>query len=244
MAPLLPWVKTGWYGFSFFGSNPNNTGATKNSDGSIAISGSAGASYDANISTASVGTSPTNWTGEAFGGGGYFQATLSFTGQSYGADQPDFWANDIENMESASTTGKPSQWQGQASGYGDWIEADFAEWDASAPDQYGFGMHNWYGPLGSGDDVSTTSAGSPATLPAGTNFAQPNTYGFWWVPATSTTQGYAKWFFNGQQIGKTVYWNQYNPATPPIPQIGSSAFSVMDSGIWRCCSELIRPRRR
>jgi hypothetical protein len=217
-----------WYGMSFFGDNPANSGATQNGDGSVSISGTGSNTYNANISTASVGTTPSNWTGEAFGGGGYFEATLSFTGKSYGADQPAWWANDVENMASSSTTGQPVQWQGQAGGYGDWIETDIAEWDAASSGQYGFGMHNWYGVIGSGNDVSTTTIGSPATIPTGTDFSQPHKYGFLWVPATSGSQGYAKWFFDGTLIGKTA-WNQYNPATPPSPADGSSAFSVMDS---------------
>jgi hypothetical protein len=217
-----------WYPFSFQGAYTTQSGATQNADGSLAISGAGTDGYNGNVSTAVVGTTPTNWTGEAFGGGGYFQATLSFTGQSYGGDQPAFWANDVEMMASQSVApNNPAPWPGQATSYGDWMEADFAEWDASKPNQYGYGLINWYGPIGSGDNTRTQFA--PATVPTGTDFSQPHTYGFLWMPATSTTQGSAEWFFDGKQIGSTVYWNQYNPATPPSPLYGSSAMSVMDT---------------
>ena len=49
------------------------------------------------------------------------------------------------------------------------------------------------------------------------------------MPATATTQGYAKWYFDDVQVGNTITWNQYNPATPPSPVNGSSAYSVMDA---------------
>ncbi len=45
---------------------------------------------------------------------------------------------------------------------------------------------------------------------------------------TISGQGYAKWFFDDVQIGTTVTWSQYDPANPPPPQLGTSAFSVAD----------------
>src|SRR5208282_3443137 len=150
----------------------------------------------------------------AFGGGAYFQATMS------GPGPMSFWANAIETMAGVSDgTGPASQ--------GNWIEADIAEFDTA--NVYGFALHDWYGAVGSGNDVNTGAiSGSPAQ-PAGANYSQPNTYGFLWVPATATSQGYAKFYFNGTQVGNTITWNQYNPANGPTPSLSNgSAFSVMD----------------
>ena len=209
-----------WQKFNFFGVDPGSVGVTQNADGSVTIAGG-GDNYGAQLSTASVGSTPHSFTGIAFGGGGYFQAVMSFTGPA------SFWANDIETMDGISTGAGPNQWPGQAAGYGDWIEADFAEFDATGV--YGLGIHNWFGAVGSGNDTNTGPISGSPVFPPGANYTQPNTYGFLWVPATTTTQGYAKFYFNGVQVGNTITWNQYNPSAGPVPSIGNgTAFSVLD----------------
>jgi hypothetical protein len=212
-------IGSNWYKANFFGINPNSVSATQNSSGSVTIAGG-GDSYNEQLSSAEE--TSTGWQGVAFGGGAYIQATLSFTGAYSGSGGwPSFWSNDIETMSGSGN----AQWQGQAAGYNDSLEADFMEYWGS--NWYGAAMHNWYGRSGSGVAVSTNLP--QFTLPAGTVASQPNTYGFLWVPATNTTQGYAKFFFDGTQVGNTVYWNKYNPATPPSPVSGSTAFSVLDA---------------
>jgi hypothetical protein len=208
-----------WYRFSFFGTKPETIPITRNADGSITIN-PGGNDYRAGLSTASVGTRPDRFTGTAFGGGGYFQVTMSFT------DQAAFWANDIESMNGESAGGGPNQWPGQPRGYGDMIEPDFAEFlDVGV---YGFAMHNWYGVVGSKNSTDSWDSGSPAH-PAGASYTKPNRYGFLWVPATATTRGYAKWFFNDVQVGNTMTWNQYDPSRKPPPsEKDGTAYSVMD----------------
>ena len=150
--------------------------ATQNADGSVTIDGG-GDSYNAQLSTAEQ--TATGWQGTAFGGGAYFQATISWTGAYSGSGGwPSFWSNDIEHMIGSSA----AQWQGQASGYGNWIEPDFMEYWAQ--NSYGVALHNWYGANGSGLNVSTNEP--QFTLPSGSDPSQPQTYGFLWVPATST----------------------------------------------------------
>jgi hypothetical protein len=219
-----PAVKVGrnWQKFDFFGTNPSTVNITQNADGSVTIKGG-GNDYGAQLSTASVGTAASNFSGIAFGGGGYFQATMSFDGPAA------FWANDIENMNGLSVGAGPNQWPGQAKGYGNWMEADIAEFDT--PGVYGIALHNWYGIVGSGAATSTVGSGSPVS-PPGANYTVPNTYGFLWIPATASAQGYAKFYFNGKQVGNTITWNQYNRALPPPPVDlgtgGSSAYSILD----------------
>lgn len=217
------------YPFNFFGVDPSADGVTQNPDGSITIAGGGGDNYGGQLSSASYDPSaPAPYmNGEAFGGGAYFEATMSFAGAPSNVG-PSFWANDIESMGGGSK-GDTSlrQWPGQPQGYGNWVEPDFAEFDTGNATQYGIGIHNWYG---SGSDVNTGSvSGSPITVPPGTDFSQPHKYGFLWVPATATTQGTAEWFFDGQQVGNAVHWDQYSPLNAPPPAQGSSAFSVMDA---------------
>jgi hypothetical protein len=138
-----------------------------------------------------------------------------------------FWANDIETMNGVSDGAGANQWPGQAAGSGDWIEADMAEFDSTGV--YGFALHNWYGQVGSGADTNTGPISGSPVYPAGADYTKPNTYGFLWVPATATSQGYAKFYFNGVQVGNTITWNQYDPSAGPAPSINNgTAFSVLD----------------
>jgi hypothetical protein len=208
-----------WHKFTFFGVSPSNINAVQNSDGSVTIN-PGGNDYGAMLCTTARGPG-TSFTGVAFGGGGYFQATMKFAGPA------SFWANDIENMNGLSAGLGPHHWPGQAYVYGNWIEVDFAEFDTA--NVYGFAIHNWYGRVGSGAKTSTLESGSPVFSP-GADYTKPNTYGFLWVPAAGSRQGYAKFFFNGVKIGNTITWNQYNPSVGPPPSTSNgTAYSVLDT---------------
>src|SRR5581483_9434670 len=117
------------------------------------------------------------WTGHVFGGGGYFEAVMSFTGVNKDPG-PAFWANDIESM-SASDSGdvRARQWPGQPVGYGNWVEVDIAEFNTSGL-RYGIAMHNWYdGQTLPPSDVNTYAvSGSPISVPRGTDFSEPHKY--------------------------------------------------------------------
>jgi hypothetical protein len=140
----------------------------------------------------------------AFGGGGYFQATMSYPPGSSGGT---FWANDLQNM--------------MGNNGGNWVELDIAENDAITPGSYQIQYHNWYNT----DGGQIYGESSPATVPAGTDFSQPHTYGLLWVPATATTQGYIKFYFDGSQVGTTITWNQYMPGQ----SAQQNPFAVIDS---------------
>jgi hypothetical protein len=207
-----------WHKFTFFGVSSSHINAVQNPDGSVTIN-PGGNDYGAMLCTTARGPG-TSFTGVAFGGGGYFQATMKFNGPA------SFWANDIENMNGVSAGIGPHHWPGQAYGFGNWIEVDFAEFDS--PNVYGFAIHNWFGKVGSGAKTSTLDSGSPVS-PPGADYTKPNTYGFLWVPATSSRQGYAKFFFNGVQVGNTITWSQYNPSAAPPPSArNGTAYSVLD----------------
>jgi hypothetical protein len=215
-----------WYNDNFYGMS--GVAGTQNSDGSVSISGTGSGA----ISTAFQADSDTNkWAGTAFGGGGYFEATFSFTGADDSSLSlwPSFWANDIENMSQNAVTAL-TQWPGQPTGYGNWIETDFFEYDHQSTGQYGIQIHDWYGFYGSQGSVDAFGPG--INVPAGFDWSQPHQYGFLWVPATATTQGYAQMFLDRVQVGPTVYWDQYTPAESallPPPILGSTAISALDT---------------
>lgn len=233
-----------WAPFTFYGTSWRSIGAVQNSDGSVTLDGT-GENFGNGLSTANP---PVNgvFAGQTFGNGGFFEATMKSTGPFA------FWANDMESMGYAAQGDLTKRhWPGQAADYGDWIEADMSEFDSTGV--YGGAMHNWYaGNICSGNSFGINSLNPPGTagcgintlgsgssfnqLPtnccAGADFTQYHNYGFLWKPATSTTQGYAKWFFDRQQVGNTITWNQYNPALAPPPVDNGtgngSAYSIMD----------------
>jgi hypothetical protein len=45
----------------------------------------------------------------------------------------------------------------------------------------------------------------------------------------SGTQGYQKFYFDGVQVGTTLFWDQWSSSNPPPPVQGSSAYSVLDT---------------
>jgi hypothetical protein len=225
---------TNIYPFTFFGTSWRNIGVTVNSDGSITMDGT-GQAFGNGLSTAIVGSgtrSQTNIQGIAFGGGGYFQCVMSGNGPM------SFWANDIENMNGTS--------QGLLNAVPSWIETDIAEFDFT--NRFGWAIHNWFlsngptsapgGPTGDvapnwggpiGTPTINTPNGEPWSPPAGVDFTQPNTYAMLWVPATATEPGFIQIFFNNEQVGNTLFWNQFNPSQAFPPVAGNVIDTVQNS---------------
>jgi hypothetical protein len=271
-------LETSWFPFGFLSSNQPAGYAVQNSDGSIFLNGNSGNPFGGTISSAAHSASGDDWTGIAFGGGAYFEATLSFTGQGdgpYGNGGPAFWANDIEWMSQGPYN---IQWPGyggtawsntatyaidtivNAGGYywisktdgnvghnpqtdtthwekySQWVEVDFMEYDVKEY-WYQNGIGNWTNFPGGKFGAGQTYYGSPGSLGSvpvavGTDFSKPHRYGCLWVPATPTTQGYLKFYFDGVQTASpTFYWNYWDPANPNVPAPSSanhSAMSIID----------------
>ena len=207
-------------------SAPGSSKATANSDGSITFMGG-GNGFNAHFGSTAFGPSPAGWVGKAFGGGGYFEATLSWSGPYERLDGwPSFWSNDLEHMSGLYAA---------ASDPG--IEPDFMEfWSAT---NYGGALHDWYGGSG-GPDVVT---GVSIDLPGGTNVSTPHRYGpFLWVPATTNTKGRCEWYFDRTLRGSAT-WDLYNPGRSLPPVQGSTAGGLIDLGVYPCCSGLLQPCR-
>jgi hypothetical protein len=187
--PTLSTVTGNWQYFNFYGDTWATVALTFNPDGSITIPANVTNSFGAQIASAGYNqtASAPYMSGYAFGGGGYFECTMSFAYNTV-TGAPAFWANDIESMGGGSKSDLTLRhWPGQAAGYGDWIEVDMCEFDAGLGAlQYGISLHNWYGTVASTQSVSSTGSGSPVSVPAGTDFTKPHKYGFLWVPATGS----------------------------------------------------------
>jgi hypothetical protein len=227
-------LNSNWFPWNFYSAGASPSGATsQNADGSLFVSGIENNSYGATVSTASQTNTGNRWVGTAFGGGAYFEAVLSFTGQGtgpYNNGGPAFWTLDIEHLSQGPYI---VNWPGQASNYDDFFELDFMEYDAGNEYGYQNGIGNWYGTAGQGLPNPYTQI--PGVLggvlvPAGTNFASYHKYGCLWVPATPSTQGYLKFYFDGVQVGETFVWNYNDPANPfpPAPVNNATSMSGMD----------------
>lgn len=168
------------------------------------------------------------WQGTAFGGGFFIEAVLSWPTVTIPQNLPwpAFWANPIEGLSTVNASVSGVQWPKQAWGYEHSVEIDVMEQDWKNATQYGTGMHDWYGATGAVQQVQTAQ---PVTLIAPQTFDKPNRYGFLTIPATATSPGIARWFFNGVQTGTDQTWALYDSTLAPPPVLGTSAFSVLDS---------------
>lgn len=200
-----------WFKFNLYGGDGAGNKVSQDGKGLLCAGGENGF----NAHAASCVATPNGWRGKAFGGGGFFEATLLWTGDYNGwgmpgsSGWPSWWGNSIE-----STTGDPSaQWKGQAANFQQACEFDFMEFWAN--NRWGGAIHSWYG--ANGEKVSQGSD----NVPPGFDHAQPNQYGTLWVPATPTSRGYAKWFFNRVHIpALDINWSMLdvNKAPPPTDQ--------------------------
>ena len=171
-----------WQDYSFFQISQPAGAATQNGDGSLSLSGNEGDNFGATIATVAANAAkPQKWQGIAFGGGGYFEATLSFTGTPDGGDTSGvgFWACDVEHSAGYLPTSSGNSW----------IEIDDLETDVASDSKWGNSLHNWYND-GSSGWANPSALVNPVSLPSGGTFAGLHTYAFLWVPATASTQGY------------------------------------------------------
>lgn len=192
--------------YTFFG-NTEPGGCIGTSGANLLLGATANCNYG--VSTAHS-TGGSNWAGIAFGGGAYFEATYSLGATPTGSGVA-WWANDIEH----ETAGNPA--------YTSWVEPDFFEYDTAHNNENGISDWNWYNCQSGGPHCSSSSninvetpaisGASPITYPGGVLNTGTHRWGWLWVPATASTQGYSKRFIDGVQIGPTSYWNLYNATT-------------------------------
>jgi hypothetical protein len=222
-----------WYNCDIFGVHSDPAAVVINSDGSVTLNGDNTGCTGELVTAVQPGSAP--FVGHSFGGGAYIEAKLNWQplpgSATNAAFWPAFWALPIEGNMAPYT----NQWPGQPQGYAHEIEADFFEAlpvDAGT-NSYGGGLHDWYGiydvtcaPQQECQVTMPYSTGQ-RTVPAGTHFTQYHRYGFLWVPATSTSMGYAQFFFDDVQVGYTYEWELLGEPPPP-PTNQPWAFGILD----------------
>lgn len=232
-AALLPW--------SFIGQA--STGSAKaNADGTLSLIGAA-SGLTPQLASAASGSAAGSVVGEAFGGGGYFEAVLSFDGwqgqssnpNALDGGWPSFWGMSVEHLAQTGGDVVP----GQATGFEDFIEMDFMEYNVQqlqgSEFVYSGSITNWYGVYGqtctdaAGDklycNISNDYPSKLRQLGSSVDFSQFHAYGALWVPATATSDGYIEWYFDGQPVGDRVSWSEL---TTPIAIPPSPAYAIAD----------------
>jgi hypothetical protein len=201
-----------------------------------AVELSGGSPYNAEVATAML-TGPGKFTGVAFGGGGYFEATMSFPPPPLDAPQSAwaaFWAMPIEHLAAMPD----EHWEGQPPNFMHFAELDVFEYNVHrmerTPNVYSGSLIEWYGVWG---QTCTERKGRFCSMqmpyrdklrpvPPGTDFRQPHRYGVLWIPATSSRPGRMSWYFDGVRVGASLTWPQApSPSTPPPDGLG---YGVLD----------------
>ena len=223
-----------WYSLDCFGST---LGAplhyTFNGDGSIQLG--ANGVGPAWIST--FNCSPTGspyWHGTAFGGGFYWQATMSFaSGTSGGNPFPSMWTQSIESWAQTGGANTGARWPGQGSTYDIFEEVDVIEY-MNVNFSSDRCSHNWYGAHTSGFNWANKVDSCDFPTQASNYFTTSHDYGLLWIPATSSTSGSLTWYVDGAPV-KTMTWAQFvltncqNNATQCPPPTSPWTPGVIDS---------------
>ena len=190
---------------------------------------------NAELSSADVDSTNSTFVGTAFGGGGYFEATISFDPTTFTAAPgwPAWWSMSIEH---AAYNSGLALWTGQITGYSCYNELDFMEYMnyASLPNSYVGTLHTHYNQApanGYLDQVVNNSpnGGNIDAVASYTMFRNPHTYGVLWVPHTSTTPGYAQYYFDRKPVGTAVTWTAFVASAHTPPPAGTWAFGVIDN---------------
>lgn len=223
-----------WYFWDLFGYQADPKGVQLNPDGSVTLDGdSSGASGQ--IVSAVQYRATNSFVGTAFGGGAYIEAELKFDPQAVNKAAnkhfwPAFWGLPMEGNLIAGA----AQWKGQPNGYMHAVETDFMEAfpNQPAPNRYGGSMHDWYGIMNETCGHGLCQVGMPYSMgmrvtPIGTDFTQFHRYGFLWIPATAQARGYAKFYFDGEQVGAPQEWDKFQDQAPD-PVNKPWAFGVLD----------------
>ena len=164
--------------FPVTGDNATS-GVSQNSDGSISIRGGDANHYNNQLNSGAT----------QFGGGGYFQATLSFQ------NPPAGWSTTVD--------GWPAFWMTpQDESVGGGVETDFFEFMDAGSNVYSTGQIDW----GRGGLPAGMNVGRKPNVPPGFDPSKPHTYGWLWVPATSTSEGYGQAFLDGQAVTDKITW--------------------------------------
>ena len=221
-----------WYLFNWFGGQAHISNITITPGISAVFAGEL-VGPNGNLTSAAVNSNNTSFIGTVFGGGGYFEATLSFdpttvhSGTSNG--WPSWWTFAIEH---AAYAGAGSYWPGQVTGYWIYNETDIMEyiWSGSLVNSYDATIHTHYNTAASADVSNNTGGGNVMPVASYTQFNSPHKYGVLWLPGSASTTGSLQYFFDRQPIGSPVIWSQFvGGAGQTPPPVDPWRFGIIDS---------------
>lgn len=220
--------KTKWYAWNFF-HHHNSSGIFFNKDQSISLRSQ---NYNGSIATATrVGN---RMIGQAFGGGGYFEADISFNPKAVDLKQgwPAWWAVTWESLGN-----QPGAfWKRQTPGFFNTSEVDFFEYlEAFNPmgNRFGAGMHHWYGRKGDCKGRGLCGYAPPRSItvrsaPLGIDWQQPHLIGGLWTTATHGKPGTMTFFLDRKQVGETIKWSEFEDQPPPPSKNTPWAQGIID----------------
>lgn len=227
-----------WYIYRMFGYTADTSNISAKDDGSITLSGQY-PTLNAQIATITPLEETPHFRGTAFGGGGYFSASLKFNPRDVSPGHlngwPSFWALPVESAFGKGGRSR-SQWPGQAPGFQHNIEIDILEYIHSDIDmaagkfRYGAAIHDWYGVYGV-DCQKLCGVQNPIKLeylPPDTNWNQFHDYGLLWVPATEMSNGFAEFYFDGKLMGRSTSWSLWDTNLRLPPPKGDWIYSWID----------------
>ena len=213
---------------------PNGT-IVLNSDGTDRGNGNGEIS-----SFAADASKPSGFAGTSFGGGAYFEAEFTFDPKLVfgGKGWPSWWGMATEHLSSGTCPGNFWNYYAPGTapdGYAHFCEPDFFEYDVASPDNpdvWGGNMNDWFGVWTKEKGytlVSSTWPEKQMRVPKGTDFTRFHKYGYLWVPATATSKGYARYFFDDVEVTPSpITWTLYSGQAPPVTQSSPWRFGIQD----------------
>lgn len=204
-----------WYVDNFFGAQPDQASVTF-SGGVVSCQGTTTNNSNNQLCSATqIGSAP-YFHGTAFGGGGYFEAVLSFDGTEVNTAHgfPAWWRMSLEHLIGGIGDQYPGQTAGpppfEAFGEQDDMEADV---NSGASQSVAASLHTYSGQFTHGfTELSANDYNVAAPSSAWTNF---HTVGGLWIPATASTNGSAQTWLDGVPMGPAKTWSQFTSQPPP-----------------------------
>ncbi len=221
-----------WYVWNFF-NVPQYPNMISLAGGVLSIQASPASPPGECCVASAVQIGPSSFRGTAFGGGGYFEATLNFdpTLVDVRDGWPSWWTMSLEHL--VDMPGQ--QWAGQPAGYLHFIEPDIFEFfrTAKRPRRFSSSLHEWYGAYQvtcPGSAFCSYSLNNVATAEP-VSYTVNHRYGMLWIPATSRAEGSFTFYLDGVQYGPVTRYSLFVATrdAPPPSDLAPWSFGVVDA---------------
>lgn len=218
-----------WYFYNYGGTVPTTANTTV--AGGVISVGASGNNYNSTIATV-CGLGGTAFRGTAFGGGGYFEATLKWQNGAFDFTKgwPAWWMGSVEAQTLSVGTLWPGAIQTSSPGFKHFPEIDIMEYfggDFSEPLNCATQtIIDWSGPNFS-SLVLNAKDSFYCPDSTGATFASYHKYGLLWIPATASSQGSATYYFDHLPVFQQA-WTLLTAADQPPAAGNPWLFGVTD----------------